>query len=178
VAVRARERWDLPQGRPIALRLYSASAGATRLPIRHCGELLQKIPPAREADQNMLGPWPAGSHARRRRDRGGLTERQSKTARVTGRSPMPGWITPSSRAIARPGPDNLPARPGFWEHLGVLSQADIYRVAMRLIEQYGDGADIAAMLRADALIQDDERGRKAVLSAIAELRGGNRSRAH
>jgi hypothetical protein len=26
--------------------------------------------------------------------------------------------------------------------------------------------------------QDDERAREAVLSAIAELRGGNRSRAH
>jgi len=60
----------------------------------------------------------------------------------------------------------------------LLSQADIYRAAMRLIEQYGDGAEIALILRADPLIQDDERIREAVRSAIAELRGGNRSRAH
>jgi hypothetical protein len=60
----------------------------------------------------------------------------------------------------------------------LLSKADIYRFAMRLIEQYGDGADIAAILRADPLIQDDERAREAVLNAIAELRGGNRSPAH
>lgn len=80
--------------------------------------------------------------------------------------------------MARPAPDSLPARPGLWEHLGVPSQADIYRVAMRLIERYGDGADIAAILRADPLIDDDARTRKAVLSAIAELRGGSRTQAH
>ena len=63
------------------------------------------------------------------------------------------------------------------EHLGLLSQADIYRVAMRLIEQHGDAAEIAVVLRADQIL--DERTRNAVLSAIAELRsGGNRSRAH
>ena len=61
----------------------------------------------------------------------------------------------------------------------MLSKAEIYRIAMRLIEQHGDGAEIAAVLRADLLIQDDERTCKAVLSAIAELRGGgDRSRAH
>jgi predicted AAA+ superfamily ATPase len=62
--------------------------------------------------------------------------------------------------------------------------ADIYRIAMRLIEQHGDGAEIAAVLRARIRsIQDDELKREAVLSAvlraIAELRdSGNRSRAH
>jgi hypothetical protein len=61
----------------------------------------------------------------------------------------------------------------------LFSKADTYRAAMRLIEQYGDGADIAAMLRADPLILGDERAREAVLSAIAELRAdGDRSRAH
>ena len=65
------------------------------------------------------------------------------------------------------------------EHLALLSKAEIYRIAMRLIEQHGDGAEIAAVLRADPLIQDDQRTREAVLSAIAELRGsGDRSRAH
>jgi predicted AAA+ superfamily ATPase len=53
---------------------------------------------------------------------------------------------------------------------------------MRLIEQHGDGAEIAAVLRARIRsIQDDELTREAVLSAvlraIAELRdSGNRSR--
>jgi hypothetical protein len=61
----------------------------------------------------------------------------------------------------------------------LFSKAEIYRAAMRLIEQYGDGAESAAILRADPLILGDERAREAVLSAIAELRGGgNRSRAH
>jgi len=50
---------------------------------------------------------------------------------------------------------------------------------MRLIEQYGDGAEVAAILRADPLIQDDEHAREAVRCAIVELRGGgDRSRAH
>ena len=57
----------------------------------------------------------------------------------------------------------------------MLSQADIYRIAMRLIEQHGDAAEIAATLRADPLIQGDDAIRDAVLRAIAELRGG---RAH
>jgi len=61
----------------------------------------------------------------------------------------------------------------------MFSKVDTYRAAIRLIEQYGDGADIAAMLRADPLIQGEERSREAVLSAIAELRaGGDRSQAH
>jgi predicted AAA+ superfamily ATPase len=52
---------------------------------------------------------------------------------------------------------------------------------MRLIEQHGDGAEIAAVLRARIRsIQDEELTREAVLSAvlsaIAELRdSGNRS---
>jgi hypothetical protein len=63
----------------------------------------------------------------------------------------------------------------------LLSQADIYRLAMRLIEQHGDGAEIAAVLRARIRsIQDEELTREAVLSAVlsavAELRdSGNRS---
>jgi hypothetical protein len=85
-------------------------------------------------------------------------------------------------ACHRRGPDLIVCqqRPGFSpEHLTLLSKAEIYRAAMRLIEQYGDAAEIAADLRADPLIQDDERAREAVLNAIAELRGGeNRSRAH
>ena len=65
------------------------------------------------------------------------------------------------------------------EHLALFSKADIYRAAMRLIEQHGDAAENAAALRADPLIQDDEGAREAVLSAIAELRrAGNGSRAH
>jgi len=73
----------------------------------------------------------------------------------------------------------LPAEGFRPEHLALLSKADIYRLAMRLIEQHGDGAEIAAILRADPLIQDDERIRNAVLNAIAELRSnGDRSRAH
>jgi hypothetical protein len=61
----------------------------------------------------------------------------------------------------------------------LFSKADIYRAAMRLIEQHGDAAENAAALRADPLIQDDEGAREAVLSAIAELRrAGNGSRAH
>jgi len=50
-------------------------------------------------------------------------------------------------------------------------------MAMRLIEQHGDGAEIAAILRAEQIL--DDRTRNAVLGAIAELRaGGDRSRAH
>jgi hypothetical protein len=49
------------------------------------------------------------------------------------------------------------------EYLALLSRADIYLIAMRLIEQHGDGAEVAAILRADPLIQDDESARKAVL---------------
>jgi hypothetical protein len=64
----------------------------------------------------------------------------------------------------------------YLEHFALSSTADTYRAAMRLIEQYGDGAEIAAILRADPVVQHDERARDAVRSAITELRGGNRSR--
>ena len=73
----------------------------------------------------------------------------------------------------------LPAEGFRPEHLALLTKADIYRLAMRLIEQHGDAAEIAAVLRADPLFQDDERTRQAVLSAIADVRSaGDRSRAH
>ena len=59
----------------------------------------------------------------------------------------------------------------------MFSKADIYRMAMRLIEQHGDGAEIAAILRAEQVL--DERTRDLVLKAITELRSsGDRSRAN
>ena len=51
----------------------------------------------------------------------------------------------------------------------MLSQAEIYRAAMRLIERHGAAAEIAAILRGDAILSDD-RARERVLQAIAELR--------
>ena len=54
---------------------------------------------------------------------------------------------------------------------------DIYRAAMRLIEQHGDAAELAAVLRADPLIQQDEQCRQAIIDAIAELRSLGRSKA-
>ena len=50
------------------------------------------------------------------------------------------------------------------------SQRDIYRVAMRLIEQHGGAAEMAAVLRADPLIQGEEQARQAIIDAIAHLR--------
>ena len=47
---------------------------------------------------------------------------------------------------------------------------DIYRAAMRLIEQHGEAAELAAVLRADPVIQADEETRQAVIDAIAEFR--------
>jgi hypothetical protein len=59
----------------------------------------------------------------------------------------------------------------------LFSKSDIYRIAMRLIEQHGGAAEIAVVLRSEQLF--DERTREAVLDAIAEVRdGGDRSRAH
>ena len=49
------------------------------------------------------------------------------------------------------------------------SQAEIYRAAMRLLEQHGSAAEIAAILRGDEILRDD-RARERVLQAIAELR--------
>lgn len=49
-------------------------------------------------------------------------------------------------------------------------KAEVYRAAMRLIEQHGDAAEIAAMLRADPLTQQGEQARHAVIAAITELR--------
>jgi hypothetical protein len=63
------------------------------------------------------------------------------------------------------------------EHIALISRAEIYRIAMRLIEQHGDAAEIAVVLRAEQIL--DERTRDAVLNAIAELRSSrDRSRAH
>jgi hypothetical protein len=42
---------------------------------------------------------------------------------------------------------------------------------MRLIEQHGEAAEVAAVLRADQLIQGDEQARQAIIDAIAQLRG-------
>ena len=50
------------------------------------------------------------------------------------------------------------------------SKAEVYRAAMRLIERHGDAAELAAVLRADVLIQQDEKSRRAIIEAIAELR--------
>jgi hypothetical protein len=59
----------------------------------------------------------------------------------------------------------------------LFSKADIYRIAMRLIEQHGDAAEIAVVLRVEQIL--DERTREAVLNAIADLRSSrDRSRAH
>jgi hypothetical protein len=41
---------------------------------------------------------------------------------------------------------------------------------MRLIEQHGEAAELAAVLRADPVIQADEETRQAVIDAIAEFR--------
>jgi hypothetical protein len=49
------------------------------------------------------------------------------------------------------------------------SQAEIYRAAMRLIEQHGEAAEMAAVLRGDPLIQRDEQMRQVVIDAIAHL---------
>jgi hypothetical protein len=49
-------------------------------------------------------------------------------------------------------------------------QAEIYRAAMRLIELHGDAAEMAAVLRADPLIQHDEGIRQGIINAIAHLR--------
>ena len=58
-------------------------------------------------------------------------------------------------------------------------RAEVYRAAMRLIEQHGDAAELAALLRADPLALRDEHARQAIIDAIAELRSsGNRSRAN
>ena len=46
----------------------------------------------------------------------------------------------------------------------------VYRAAMRLIEQHGDAAELAAILRGDPVLQADEQARQIVLDAIAELR--------
>jgi hypothetical protein len=50
------------------------------------------------------------------------------------------------------------------------SKAEVYRAAMRLIEQHGNAAELAAVLRADTLIQQNEQSRRAVIEAIVELR--------
>jgi hypothetical protein len=50
------------------------------------------------------------------------------------------------------------------------TQAEIYRAAMRLLEQHGEAAEIAAVLRADPLIQHDEQMRQVIIDAIAHLR--------
>lgn len=46
----------------------------------------------------------------------------------------------------------------------------VYRAAMRLLEQHGEAAELAAILRADPVIQTDEETRQAIIDAIAELR--------
>jgi hypothetical protein len=57
------------------------------------------------------------------------------------------------------------------------TRTEVYRAAMRLIEQHGDAAELAALLRADPIVQNDEATRQAVITAIEELRGiGDRSR--
>ena len=53
------------------------------------------------------------------------------------------------------------------------SQAEIYQAAMRLIEQHGEAAEMAAVLRADPLIHGagGEQMRQALIDAITHLRG-------
>jgi hypothetical protein len=50
------------------------------------------------------------------------------------------------------------------------ARQEIYRAALRLIEQHGEAAELAAILRADPLIQTDEDTRQAIIDAIAEFR--------
>jgi hypothetical protein len=52
----------------------------------------------------------------------------------------------------------------------MFSQADIYRAAMRLIEEHGDAAEVAAILRAEPLPMRDDSARALVLKAIEQLR--------
>ena len=48
---------------------------------------------------------------------------------------------------------------------------DVYRAAMRLIQQHGEAAEMAAVLRGDPIIQrDDEQMRQDIIDAIAHLR--------
>ena len=54
--------------------------------------------------------------------------------------------------------------------MALLSKADIYRCAIRLIERHGSAAEIACMLRADPTLQGDDGTLRSVLHAIAELR--------
>jgi hypothetical protein len=48
--------------------------------------------------------------------------------------------------------------------------AEVYSAAMRLIEQHGDAAELAAILRGDPLAQRDEQMRQAIIDAIEHLR--------
>ena len=50
------------------------------------------------------------------------------------------------------------------------TKSEIYGAAMRLLEDYGDAAEMAAILRADPLIQHDEQLRQVIIDAIAHLR--------
>jgi hypothetical protein len=50
-----------------------------------------------------------------------------------------------------------------------LPRSEAYRAAMRLVEQYGEAAVIAAILRADPVILADDTTRQVVIDAIAEL---------
>jgi hypothetical protein len=54
--------------------------------------------------------------------------------------------------------------------MAASSKKAVYRAAMRLIEQHGDAAELAAILRGDPVLQADEQARQVVLEAIAELR--------
>jgi hypothetical protein len=50
------------------------------------------------------------------------------------------------------------------------SKAEVYRIAMQLIEQHGEAAEMAAVLRADPILQRDEQMRQVIIDAIAHLR--------
>jgi hypothetical protein len=52
----------------------------------------------------------------------------------------------------------------------MLTQRDIYQTAMRLIERHGEAAEMAAVLRADPLMQRGADVRQAIIDAIAYLR--------
>ena len=60
----------------------------------------------------------------------------------------------------------------------MLSQADIYRAAMRLIAEHGNAAEVAAILRADPVPMHDDRARDLIRKAIRDLRAVTTRPAH
>ena len=64
----------------------------------------------------------------------------------------------------------------YEEKLLVRSKAEVYRAAMRLIEQHGAAAEMAAVRRGDPVTQTDEKARQAILDAIADLRAAQQTK--